>query len=552
MVQAGPTAEAAFDQRARTSVLPARRGDIVDRAGAVLASTVERRDVTVDQRIVGQYRVRRTDLPPAERGVPAAVAALAPVLDMPEPELRVALTGTKPFRYLKKGVEPAVWRQVDRLAIPGILSEQASERQYPGKQVAASVIGFLGKDGTPLAGIERSMQAQLRGTDGELRYERGAKGQQIATGVSSRTEPVPGRTVQLTLDQDLQWKAQEVLSAAVRSTESVSGQLVALDPRTGQVLALAGAPTFDANTPGTARSADLSNRSLVDVFEPGSTSKVVTAAAALQEGLVTPGTRLTVNDTVTRGGKLFHDAESHGPEKLTFAGVLAKSSNVGTIRVGSKVSPADMYGYMRRFGLGSPSGIGLPESAGLLADPKTWSNSQRYTVLFGQGLSVTALQSAEVFATVANDGVRVRPSIVKAVSGPDGRLVGVPRPAGTRVVSKKTARELRRMLENVVGDDGTAVKATVPGYRVAGKTGTAYYYDPTVGGYNGYTASFVGMAPADKPRLVVAVFLQKPRNGYFGGQVAAPVFQKVMTYALANQDVEPTGTRVSRMPVYWR
>lgn len=552
VVQAAPLAEAALDQRAEKVVLPAKRGDILDRTGSVLATTVERRNVTVDQRIVAQYNVQRPDLPLSRTGIPGAAAALAPLLRLSRAQVRHNLTGSRPFAYVAKGIEPAVWQKVHDLHVPGIYDEVTFERRYPGEQVGASVVGFLGQDGTPLAGVERAMHSELRGTPGVLRYERGARGQQIATATTSRTDPVPGRSVELTIDQDLQWKAQQELCAAVTETKAVSGQLVVMNPRTGQVLALAGCPTFDANRPGRARPQDLSNRSLVDVFEPGSTSKVVTAAAALEEGKVTPATRMTVNDTITRGGKVFHDAESHGPERLTFAGVLAKSSNVGTIRAGEKVPAADMYGYMRKFGLGSASGIGLTESRGLLADPKTWSNSQRYTVLFGQGLSVTALQSAEVFATVANDGVRLRPTIVKATAGPDGRPVAAPRPAGSRVISARTAQQLRRMLENVVGDDGTAIRASVPGYRVAGKTGTAQAYDDRCRCYSGYTASFVGMAPADNPRLVVGVYLQKPRNGYFGGAVAAPVFQKVMTYALANQDVEPTGTKAARMPVHWR
>jgi cell division protein FtsI (penicillin-binding protein 3) len=266
---------------------------------------------------------------------------------------------------------------------------------------------------------------------------------------------------------------------------------------------------------------------------------------------VTPATKLTIPGTLQRGGKTFHDAETHGTEKLTLAGMLAKSSNIGAIKVGERLSPATMHDYLTKFGIGVPTGVGLPESRGILAPAKDWNNSQRYTVLFGQGLSVTALQSASVFATVANNGVRIQPRLIKAVSDANGTLEARPEGRQTRVVSAKTAQELRLMLESVVKEGGTAVKASIPGYRVAGKTGTADYVDSSCGCYNGYTASFVGMAPADDPQLVVAVFLQQPVHGYYGGTVAAPVFQQVMNYALAHEGVAPTGTRAPKVPLEW-
>ncbi|MFI7589419.1 peptidoglycan D,D-transpeptidase FtsI family protein [Spongisporangium articulatum] len=553
VIQAGPTAEAAFEQRSQVRTLSAARGSIVDRNGAVLATTVERRNVTVDQRIVNQYHVDDAQLPPSQVGITGAANALAPLLGMKVDDVREKLTGDRAFVYVKKSIEPAVWQQVDALEIPGVYSESANQRNYPNGQVAASVIGFVGKDGTPLAGIERAQQSVLQGRDGVLHYERGSNGQQIPTGRTTEVDPVPGRKVQLTIDSDLQWKAQQLLTKAVKSSDSKAGQAVVLNVKTGEVLALADAPSFNPNDYGSAKAENLQNRSLVDVFEPGSTSKLVTAAAALEEGKVTPESRLTVDYTIQRGGRTFHDSHVHGPEKLTFTGVLAQSSNTGTIQVGERVPAADMYRYMRSFGLGSATGVGLPESKGLLADAKDWNNSQRYTVLFGQGLSVTALQSAEVYATVANNGVRVPPRIVKAVQGEDGEMVPTAQPRGTRVVSDKTASQLREMLERVVGKEGTGDLASVPGYRVAGKTGTADYYDSDVGRYNGYTASFVGMAPADDPAIVVAVFLQQPKkNGYYGGTVAAPIFQKIMTYALAKEGIAPSTGKKPNLPLEWK
>jgi cell division protein FtsI (penicillin-binding protein 3) len=260
---------------------------------------------------------------------------------------------------------------------------------------------------------------------------------------------------------------------------------------------------------------------------------------------------MTIPPSLHRSDATFRDAEVHGTEKLTLAGVLAQSSNIGTILAGEKISPETLHRYLRAFGLGESTGIGLAESPGILAPPDQWSGSQRYTVMFGQGLSVNALQAAGVFATVANDGVRVPPRVVAGRTDPQGVFHPEPAPPSRRVVSAATARDLRLMMENVVGEDGTAAKAAIPGYRVAGKTGTAYHADGK-GGYNGYTSSFIGLAPADAPRIVVAVVLQKPTRGHYGGEVAAPVFQQLMTYALAERRVPPTGTPAPALPLRWR
>jgi cell division protein FtsI (penicillin-binding protein 3) len=553
-LDASVLAAKALEQRSRKVVLPAHRGDILDGSGAVLATTVDRRNIVVDQTLVPLFRSRSTDdeTPDSAKGIQAAARALAPLLRMDEAEVTAKLTGTKRYAVVAKDVEPDVWRQITRLDVPGIVGEQASRRLYPSGSVGASLVGFLRTDGMALAGVERSHDRELSGVAGEMRFEQSADGRAIPTGLSSETEPRPGRSVQLTIDRDLQWKTQETLSAAVKRTASDSGYAVALDPESGDVLALASVPTFDANKPGAAPVADRENRALVDVFEPGSTSKVITAAAALEERAVTPATRFFVRDEIRRGGKTFHDSHSHAPEKLTFAGVLAQSSNVGTIMAGERVPAPKMYDYLRRFGLGSPTGIGLAESRGILADVDDWNRSQRYTVLFGQGLSVTALQAAGVYSTIGNDGVRVAPRLVKAVGNGSGGMTPTPAAGQTRVVSTDTARKLRLMLESVVGDEGTAAAASIPGYRVAGKTGTAQAYDDACGCYSGYTASFIGMAPADDPKVVVAVFLQKPKRGHYGGVVAAPVFQQVMTYALAARGVPPSGTKAPRVPLGYR
>lgn len=548
-LDASALASAALQQRTGTTSLPAHRGDIVDSTGAVLATTVELRDVVVDQTLVPRYR-RHPDERPV--GVAGAARDIAQLSGASATTLAQRLLGEERFAYVLKGVAPETARRILRLGIPGISLEQASRRNYPAGSVGAAVLGFVGADERAWGGVEGAFDDVLAGTDGTATHERGADGTQIPTAAVREVPPRDGSRVHLTIDRDLQWQVQSALRRQISATKAESGSIVVMNPRTGRVLALATEPTFDPNRPGRAPEADRGNRALLDVFEPGSTSKVISIAAALEEGAATPATRVRVPGRLVRADKTFRDSEDHGEERLTTAGVLATSSNIGTIKLAEKISPERMHHYLELFGLGSRTGVGLPESSGILAEPDHWYGSQRYTVLFGQGLSVTALQVAGVFATLANDGVRVKPRIVEGFTDADGSYRAAPTDPGTRAVSADTARSTRLMLENVVGEHGTAVKATVPGYRVAGKTGTAEAPDPSCGCYRGYTASFIGMAPADDPQLVVAVILQRPQEGHYGGQVAAPVFQQVMTNALARTKTPPTGTQPPVMPLRWR
>ncbi len=464
---------------------------------------------------------------------------------------KAKLTGTRKFLYVTKGITPEVWDHVASLQIPGIFSEQTSQRVYPQGALAASLVGFMGNDGKPLGGLEYSLNKALSGQPGSIRYEKDPQGSIIGTAPVDQTNPVAGQSVRLTIDQDLQWKAETLLADQVRKTGALSGTAVVMDTTTGDLLALAAAPTFDPNNYGKAPPTSLVNQALAGVYEPGSTSKVMTASAALEEGVVTPSTPVTVPGTLKRSDRTFHDAESHGTERLTFAGVLAKSSNIGTIEVGERMTPQTMWGYLNKFGVGQPTGLNFPgESAGILADYKDWSGSQRYTVLFGQGLSVNAVQAAGVFQTIANDGLRMPPRLVDGYVSGSGDVTMTGPSTGVRVISPAVAKELRIMLEGVVSNDGTAPAAKIPGYRVAGKTGTAQRFDPTCGCYRGFTASFIGMAPADTPRLVVAVTLQRPVSGHFGGAVAAPIFQQIMSYALARLDIPPTGTKSPKVRLY--
>jgi cell division protein FtsI (penicillin-binding protein 3) len=319
--------------------------------------------------------------------------------------------------------------------------------------------------------------------------------------------------------------------------------VIVMDVRTGQILVMANAPELNLSKWREAGQETYGNRAVSEVFEPGSTNKVITAAAVLESGAVRPDTVLQVKDNIRCADRVIRDAEAHNPEPLTFTGILATSSNVGTIMVADKIGERPLYNALRSFGFGAKTGGGgYGEEAGLLPKWDTWSGSQRCTVAFGQGLSVTALQMASVYQTIANGGVRVTPSLVAGVTDENGNLVPSAPGKRTRVVSERTAKEISLMLEAAVSQEGTGNLAKISGYRVAGKTGTAQRYDQGCGGYCGYTATFVGFTPADAPRLVALAVLQDPKNGHFGGQVAAPVFKDVMTFALKTRKIPSTGT----------
>jgi len=529
----------AKEGRLRTVALPAVRGTITDRNGVALATTVDAVNITADQTLVED---------PA-----ATAAALAPVLDLDEALLQERLTGDRRFVYIAKKVTPRTWRTVRDLdhpdetieGIPGIFGERTSRRVYPAGKVGANVVGYVGADGTGLGGLEYALDDVLAGRDGTATYELSAGGRRIPSGVASQREAVAGQDVALTIDRDIQYVAQTAIAKAVASTRSESGTVIVLDPRSGELLAIATAPTFDANRPGSAPAADRGNRPLTEPYEPGSTGKVLTASALIEEGVITPRTPITVPNRLYRAGKSFKDFEDHDTQHLTYAGTIAKSSNIGTIRAAERLGNLKrLHPYLEKFGIGQPTGLGLPgEAAGALLDPADWSATTGYTTTFGQGYSVNTVQMASAVGAVANDGVRVSPRLMASTTAADGTVVRPDASERTRVVSVGTARTVRLMMETVTNDGGTAPLAHIPGYRVGGKTGTAQRFKPSCGCYSGYTMSFIGLAPVDDPRLVVAVTLQAPRSALGGGVNAAPVFKQVMSFALESQRIPPTGTR---------
>lgn len=553
----GP-ALAAKAQEARTThaVELAHRGDIVDTNGRVLATSVDRYTISADtlaiQGFQGGQRVDTDTGRVVQDGALGIAQLLAPILDAQPAELAAKLNGDDRYVILKRNVVPEVQRAIAKLDLQAyVRTELTSRRTYPAGVVAGTLVGFVDQDQVGRGGLERAYEDVLAGTDGKVTYERGRDGVMIPGSERDATEAVPGSDVQLTIDSDVQWKAEELLDDAVSKTGAKYAMAVVEDVRTGQVLAVADSGDVDPNDRSTSAVAN-GSRAVKDVFEPGSTGKVITMAAALEEGFWKPDSQFRVPYRYsTPNGESFKDSHEHPVQQLTLAGVLAHSSNTGTVQIGEKIPLGVRYDYLGKFGFGQPTGLGLPgESAGILPSEQTLAHDSRtpYTILFGQGVAVNAMQATQVFSTVANGGVRVEPSLVAGTRAPDGTFTPAEAPAKERVVSEKTAGSVMRMMESVVGEEGTAANARVPGYRVAGKTGTAQMW---TGSGTTYMASFIGVAPADDPWYTVSVFLRSPQSSIYGGVVAAPVFSDLMGYTLQKMDVPPSTTPFKPYALTW-
>jgi cell division protein FtsI (penicillin-binding protein 3) len=530
----------AQNSRLQTLTLPALRGNFTDNEGVPIATTVMARNVTVDPKLI-------TD--PA-----GTAAALSPILGIPVETIVAALTVDSRFSYVAKRITPETWKQVAELGIPGVFSEPTTNRVYPNGNLAASVIGYVGAEGTGLGGLEFGLNEQLMGQDGKLTVER-VNGREIPASERQSIDPVNGLSVRLTLDSNLQAMLEKSLADQGIATGAEGGEAVIMEPGTGNILAMATYPTFDPNNPFATDDKSKRNTAVTDVFEPGSTSKVMTLASVIEEGGANAGTQYTVENRLSRGGTSFKDYVDHPTLRLTLAGVLAKSSNIGTILASESIGEKKLYQYLQKFGVGQTTGMNFPgESPGKLPDinnENEWSATTFPTLAFGQGLSVNAVQATSVFATIANDGVRMLPRLIAGYSNSEGVYEPSRVDEGVRVVSADTAKTVREMLESVVSADGTAKNLQIPGYRVGGKTGTANRYDEASGGYSGYTSSFIGMAPAEKPALVMSVSIHNPKTSTYGSVIAGPVFKKVMTYALAHKKVPPSTTKPPKLPVEW-
>jgi len=526
VVKRAELAQLAERQYSRTVVLHAQRGPILDRQGTPLATSTPTESLFVQPRSVGDP-VRVT-------------ARLAPIIGLPPAEVHAVLTSSRSFVWLRRRLPPAVAAGVRALREPGLGFLPEPLRLYPNRELAAHVVGFEGVEGG-LEGIERAFEGELAGTPGKAIVGRDALGREVAA-PHMLEPPQPGLGVMLTLDRAIQYMTERELDAAYRRTGARSAMAVVLDPRTGEVLALAIRPTFNPNTFLDVPSRDRwRDRAVTDPFEPGSTFKVILAAAALEEGVVRPEDRIYgENGSVTIAKTTIHDWKKYG--WLTFSEVLQNSSNVGSIKVGLALGRERYYRYMSAFGFGAATGVGLPgESRGLLRAPGRWSLLSLPTMSIGQEVSVTALQMVAAFGAIANGGTLMQPRIVRATFDAAGQEVRrfEPRPV-RQVISPETARTLTRILVRVV-ESGTGHNAAIPGYEVAGKTGTAQKLDPATRRYSRSPGvlSFVGWAPADEPRFVMLVTLDEPKNEIWGSEAAAPIFSAIGRGILRYLEVPP-------------
>ncbi len=550
---AGLRAEAASQLKV-TDVEKAVRGSIVDRNNDQLAFTIEARALTFQPRRIHKQladaKQKNAAAPdPDQRLRDIAQEVSARLNNKPDnATVLKKLRSDETFVYLARAVEPAVATAITA-KFPEVGAERQDLRQYPGGSLAANIVGGIDWDGHGLLGLEDSMDAVLAGTDGSITYDRGSDGVVIPGSYRNQHKAVNGSTVQLTIDDDIQFYVQQQVQQARNVSGARNVSAVVLDAKTGEVLAMSNDNTFDPSQDiGRQGERQMGNLAVSSPFEPGSVNKVVTASSVIEYGLTNPDEVLQVPGSLNMGGVNVHDAWNHGVMPYTTTGIFGKSSNVGTLMLAQRVGPERYYDMLRRFGLGQRTNVGLPgESAGLVPPIDQWSGSTFSNLPIGQGLSMTLLQMAGMYQTIANDGVRMPPRIIRATIGPEGTRTEEPRPQGVRVVSEQTAQTVRNMLRAVVQRDpmgyqqGTGPQAAVDGYQMAGKTGTAQQINPACGCYydNVYWITFAGMATVDDPRYVVGVMMDNPERNPDGtpGHSAAPLFHNIAGWLMQRENI---------------
>ncbi|MGN8132027.1 peptidoglycan D,D-transpeptidase FtsI family protein [Paenarthrobacter sp. 22069] len=553
----GGMAEAALNSRMTSAILPAERGSILDSRGTVLANSVIRYNIVVDQRVntkTDSYKRLEPQADGHDKLVDVtrdqAISELASALGMDTNAVRDAVTGAKPYYIVAKEVKPDVEDRISKLQVPGIVAEGVSKRVYPNGAVAGGVVGFLQDGTTGQAGIEQTQDDQLKGKDGKRLFEIGADGLRIPVGLDELTPPQNGKNVKLTLNSDLQYFAQQAIQSQADKLSAEWGVIIVMDAKTGNLLALADTNAPDPNNPGLVAAKDRGVRSVTAAYEPGSVEKMMTAAAVIDEGLASPLDHFTIPPTYTVDGQTFSDAFTHGTEERTLAGIIGYSMNTGTVMAGQRLSKEQRYDWLKKFGIGEAPDIGLPATAsGILTPPDQWDGRQQYTVLFGQGVSQSTLQTVRAYQSIANNGVMLQPRLIDSYISPDGTEEKVPAQPSRQVVSENTAQQVQDILESAV-TEGEIKDAGIDGYRVGAKTGTSESpCDDGKSGYCGYTASIVGMAPMDDPRFIVEVVLQRPKGSIYG-ITNGPVFRSVMSQTLRTYNVQPSTGEPARLPQY--
>jgi cell division protein FtsI (penicillin-binding protein 3) len=550
---AGLRAEAAGQLKV-TDVEEAVRGSIVDRNNAKLAFTIEARALTFQptriQEQLAEAKQKKPDAPDPEQRLRDIAAGVSGLLNNKPDRATVLkkLTSKDSFVYLARAVDPSISDAIIA-KYPEVGAERQDIRQYPGGSLAANIVGGIDWDGHGLLGLEDSLDAKLAGTDGSVTYDRGSDGVVIPGSYRNRHDAVDGSTIQLTIDDDIQFYVQQQVQQAKNLSGAKDVSAVVLDAKTGEVLAMSNDNTFDPSQDiGRQEDRELGNLAVTSPFEPGSVNKIVTASSAIEFGLTNPDEVLQVPGSIDMGGVTVKDAWDHGVAPYTTTGVFGKSSNVGTLMLSQRIGPERYAAMLDKFGLGQRTGVGLPgESSGLVPPIDQWSGSSFANLPIGQGLSMTLLQMTGMYQTIANDGVRIPPRIIKASVAADGTTTEEARPEPVRVVSPETAQTVRHMLQAVVQRDprgeqqGTGPQAAVEGYQIAGKTGTAQQINPGCGCYydDVYWITFAGMAPANDPRYVVGVMMDNPHRNAEGapGTSAAPLFHNIAAWLLQRENV---------------
>jgi len=517
----------------RPQDLAPTRGSIYDRDGELLASSIDLETVTTNP-----HQVKR----PAE-----LAARLAPILGKSKARLYRLLTADSGYQYLARKASKGQADAVRRLGahsdiLAGVNFETESKRFYPGGQLAAQVIGFLDFDGKAASGLESARDVTLRGRHGYQNDELTRAGQPLPQGRRVIKEAVSGSHIALTLDRKIQFKTEQVLQRALRKAKAKAGSAIVMDPRSGDIYAIASYPTFDLNKYYKSKPEAQLNRAISSIFEPGSTMKIVTTAAAVEEGLYQPESIIHVPPTISVGGWTITDSHPHGHLDLTVSQVVAQSSNIGASLMGQKIGKERLYDYISRFGLNKKTGVDIPgEGNGWVPEPEDWSASSIGNIPFGQGISATSLEMLKVMSIIANGGRQVRPRVVSGFITPAGKRVDKKKFIGEQVVSTDTATKVSNMMELAASSKGTGSEAEVAGYRVAGKTGTAKKIRDDGKGYDSghYIASFAGFVPAQRPELAIIVVVDDPHTSIFGGVVAAPAFRDIATFSLRRLEIEP-------------
>jgi cell division protein FtsI (penicillin-binding protein 3) len=522
VLRGGTLRKAASAQQLTDETVIAQRGTISDRNGIDLAVSEPARDIAADPYLI-------TDpLGASQR--------LAPLVGRTQSSVLARLSQHTGFVYLARALPARKAAAVLALKIPGISGTPVMHRVYPRGTLAAQVLGVVGTEGGGLAGLEYSRDALLRVRSGRRRVVSDAIGQPVSI---TETSPVtPGASLSLTLDANIQQRTEDVLGAVGRVFNPKDATAIVMDPVSGAILAAANWPQINANDPGASPPAAMEDRAVGFAYEPGSTFKAVTVSGALQEGLITPDTAFNIPDQIHVADRTIHDDTEHPEETLTTSQILARSSNVGAIKIGQVEGATRFDSWVRRFGFGARSGVELPgEEMGLALPLDKYSGSSMGNLPIGQGELVTPMQMASAYSAIANGGILRRPHIVGAINGRRQ-----PVPGGRRVISSATAASVRHMLEGVLAPGGTASEVSIPGYQLAGKTGTASKIDPTTGEYSktAFIASFIGFAPASNPKLLCAVVVDEPQSGsIYGGTVAAPAFGQIMSFALPYMGIPP-------------